>query len=313
MAPLSRLRHQQQLAEGPSLAGFSGPATRRGVLGLGIAASVWLWGKRGRAAKSPSAQGPAWAVFYGAAAEPDAFTGIETVILDPGFLGSIAEIAKLGSTPYGYLSLGEIKKSGPWFPHLSGGNVLLDENRSWPGTFTVDVRKDAWRKLMLEQAVPRLLAQGFQGIFLDTLDTPPYLEQLDAVRYGGMHAAAVALVRDIRRAFPDVPLIMNRGYALLPELAGAVDAIVAESLLTTYDFASKSYKWVPDKELKAQISLLRPALSRTGSPLRILSLDYWDPADSQTIRDIYRRERELGHAPYVATILLDQVVREPAA
>jgi polysaccharide biosynthesis protein PelA len=62
----------------------------------------------------------------------------------------------------------------------------------------------------------------------------------------------------------------------------------------------------------AQGALLRPARERRP-PLPILSLDYWDPADAQTIREIYRRERALGNTPYVGTQLLDQIVPEPSA
>jgi hypothetical protein len=45
----------------------------------------------------------------------------------------------------------------------------------------------------------------------------------------------------------------------------------------------------------------------------ILSLDYWDAEDSATIAKIYTFERDLGHRPYVAQILLDRVLREPLA
>jgi hypothetical protein len=61
--------------------------------------------------------------------------------------------------------------------------------------------------------------------------------------------------------------------------------------------------------VERQLTLLNPAVSRRP-PLPILSLDYWDPDDTGTIAEIYRRERELGHHPYVATRSLDQIVPE---
>jgi polysaccharide biosynthesis protein PelA len=56
--------------------------------------------------------------------------------------------------------------------------------------------------------------------------------------------------------------------------------------------------------------LLRPARERRP-PLPVLSLDYWDPSDPKTIREIYRRERALGNIPYVGSRLLDRIVPEP--
>jgi hypothetical protein len=67
---------------------------------------------------------------------------------------------------------------------------------------------------------------------------------------------------------------------------------------------------VDEAALAGHLALLAPA--RAGRrPIPIFSLDYWDAGDSDGIVAIYARERALGHTPYVATILLDQIVAEP--
>ena len=144
---------------------------------------------------------------------------------------------------------------------------------------------------------------------LDTLDTPPYLEQLDPARYQGMREAAVGLVNIIRARWPEMTLIINRGYALLPELINAIDAVIAESLLTSTDPRTGGFVWLDPRQVEAQLEFLGFA-ARRHPPMPILSLDYWDPNDPRTIGEIYRRERALGHHPYVATRLLDQIVPE---
>jgi hypothetical protein len=164
---------------------------------------------------------------------------------------------------------------------------------------------------MVDAAIPRLIARGFTGIFMDTLDTPPYLEQMQPDKYGGMRDAAVELVRSIRRAFPGITILMNRGYALLPELLGEIDAVVAESLLATYDFGGRSYKMVDPGVATEHLKILAAATSGGKAALPVLSLDYWDSEDPITIREIYARERALGHRPYVGPILLDRVLAEP--
>jgi hypothetical protein len=107
-------------------------------------------------------------------------------------------------------------------------------------------------------------------------------------------------------------LIMNRAYQLIPSLINSIDCILAESLLTTTQQCCSGYKWNPPSEVALQLSLLAPALHREAN-VPILSLDYWSPDDAEAVREIYRRERLLGHHPYVATPMLDRIYPEPPA
>lgn len=250
-----------------------------------------------------------WVVFYGQMADHAVLAAYDIVILDPGFLGSVKDVSSQGAKVYGYLSLGEIHMASPFSGKLAS-DALLAESPFWQGTRHIDVRHPSWHSLVLDQLVPAILARGFTGVMLDTLDTPPYLEQRDSKHNAGMQQAAIDLVRAIRSRFPTINLIMNRGYALLPELADILDALIAESLLTKPDPATGIAKWNNAGEVAQQLVLLTPAMSRP-QPLPILSLDYWVPEDTATIGLIYRRERKLGHHPYVATPLLDQIVKEP--
>jgi uncharacterized protein (TIGR01370 family) len=246
--------------------------------------------------------------FYGVTAEETVLASYDIVVLDPGYQGSIRLAANPATRVCGYLSLGEIRSSDPFLKFLDRA-ALLPENPDWPGTRRVDVRHPSWRSLVLERQIPFLASRGFTGLMFDTLDTPPYLEQLDPLRYRGMREAAIGLVDSIRSSWPELMLIMNRGYALLPDVAQKLDAVIAESLITSPNLQSGGFAWVDSKQVELQLTLLNPA-TRRRPPLPILSLDYWDPNDGRTIAEIYRRERELGHHPYVATRSLDQIVPE---
>jgi polysaccharide biosynthesis protein PelA len=248
-----------------------------------------------------------WLAFYGVTADESILAGYDLVILDPGYQGSIDLIARTGTKVCGYLSLAEIRTSDRFMEGLDPA-ALLPENPDWPGTRRVDIRHPSWRSLVLER-IRSLEAQAFTGLMLDTLDTPPYLEQLDPDRYHGMRDAAVELVACIRARCPEMMLIMNRGYALLPDVAHNIDAVIAESLLTSPDQQTGKPAWHDSHQVESQLALLYPAAFRSP-PLPILSLDYWDPDDARTIAEIYRRERAIGHYPYVATRLLDQIVSE---
>ena len=248
-----------------------------------------------------------WLAFYGMTADETILASYDLVVLDPGYQGSINLISRTGTKVCSYLSLGEIRTTDS-FLELLEPVALLPENPDWPGTRRVDIRHPSWRSLVFDR-IRSLEAQAFTGLMLDTLDTPPYLEQLDPVRYHGMREAAVELVDCIRARWPEMMLIMNRGYALLPDVVHKIDAVIAESLLTSPDQQTGKFAWVDSRQVESQLALLYPAAFRRP-PLPILSLDYWDPDDARTIAEIYRRERVIGHHPYVATRLLDQIVAE---
>ncbi len=91
---------------------------------------------------------------------------------------------------------------------------------------------------------------------------------------------------------------------------GRVDIVLGESVYGTYDFAAKTYHGVPETEYRQQVALLTRLRSIKPS-LWICTLDYWDPGDREGIRRLYREERSHGFDPYVATISLDRLVREP--
>jgi uncharacterized protein (TIGR01370 family) len=249
-----------------------------------------------------------WLAFYGVVADEAILAAYDIVVLDGGFEGAISRIAGGGTRVCGYLSLGEIRTSDRWFPLLDRA-ALLPENPDWPGTRRVDVRHPSWRSLVLDRQIPALVSQGFSGLMFDTLDTPPYLEQLDPDRYHGMREAAIGLVESIRVRWPEMTLIMNRGYALLPKVVDKIDAVIAESLMTSPEQGTGRFTWVESGQVELQLTMLNPATRRLP-PLPILSLDYWDPDDTETVAEIYRRERKLGHHPYVATRSLDRIVPE---
>ena len=134
-----------------------------------------------------------WLAFYGATADESVLAIYDIVVLDSAFQGSISRVADAGARVCGYLSLGEIRTSDSLLMYLDPA-ALLPENPDWPGTRRVDIRDPSWRSLVIDRRLPSLVSQGFTGVMLDTLDTPPYLEQLDPVRYRGMREAAIALV-----------------------------------------------------------------------------------------------------------------------
>ncbi len=261
------------------------------------------------AAASSSRPGP-WAVYYADSARPEEFRGYDLVVFDADNHPPLKPISATGSVVLGYLSLCEVEQHKSWFGLVRESGLLAGENPDWPGTYFIDVRDSRWRKLVVSQLVPAMIAQGFQGIFLDTTDDAAELERRDPKKFGGMKAAVIELVKEIRSAVPTATLMVNRGYDLLPVIATSINIVLGESVYGTYDFATKTYHRVPEAQYREQVALLAKVRSINPS-LRICTLDYWNPSDRSGIRRVYREERSHGFDPYVATISLDQLIREP--
>lgn len=174
----------------------------------------------------------------------------------------------------------------------------------------MDVRDTRWVALVIEEMVPAILRRGFNGLFLDTLDNPPELERRDPVGNAGMTQAAARLVKALKLHWPQVPIILNRGYELLDSVARDIDHVLGESVYADYDFETKTYGKVPEPLYKWQVETLQRA-QMSNPALSVLTLDYWDPADRATIAEIYREQSANGFSPYVATIDLDRIVPPP--
>jgi hypothetical protein len=63
------------------------------------------------------------------------------------------------------------------------------------------VRDAAWRKFVNARLVPEILAQGFRGVFLDSLDDPIELERRDPQSRGGMAGNALFTLLSLRLGF----------------------------------------------------------------------------------------------------------------
>jgi hypothetical protein len=234
------------------------------------------------------------------------------LVLEPDHVRPIAPLRGPGALLLGYLSLGEIDQSRPFFNELNASGVLLKASPVWPSARMADLRAASWRRYVLENLVPGILALGYDGVFFDTLDSAETLERASPVENAGMVAAGISLVKAIRSLFPHTCLMMNRGYAVLPEVATAIDAVLGEGMASRWNFAEKRYEMMSASDWAWQATRLRAA--RALNPALLLStLDYWETRDARTVAELYARERAAGFNPYVATLALDHLVREPGA
>jgi uncharacterized protein (TIGR01370 family) len=252
-----------------------------------------------------------WGVDYGATTDPVLARMCALLVLEPHHARPIAPLRGPGSILLGYVSFGEVERSRPYFAGLEKAGALKAANPNWPDARLADLRHPAWRAAVLDRLVPAILALGYDGIFIDTMDNAEAMERQDPVANKGMVAAGVTLIAAVRARFPRIRIMLNRGYALLPDVAPKIDYLLGEAMASRWNFATKRYELLSDSDWAWQAGRLRAAKARNPA-LNLMTLDYWDPTDTKQVAALYARERAAGFSPYVATLALDRLVPEPS-
>lgn len=273
-------------------------------------AAKGLWGCSGRAAHETPVVPRNWVVFYGTDTAPESLRGYDVVVLDGGFQGRIDLLKDEKTSVLAYLSLGEVNTQRSYYGTAKDRGLLVAENPNWPGAWMVDVRDPRWQAMLVDEVAADLLGRGFDGLFLDTIDSALYLEETQPQKFAGMRKASITLITRLHERYPQARLLLNGGLPLAGPLKGKVDRLAIESTVTTWDFATGTARWRTPAERAEALQRLQQA--RKDNPaLTIFTLDYWNPTDLAGIRSIYRQQREQGFVPYVATLALDRVVPEP--
>lgn len=249
-------------------------------------------------------------VYYGESEDPANFAPYSLVVFESENHPVIEGLLESGKTVLGYLNLGEVEDNRFYFKEVKDEGILLEENPNWKGSFFVDLRDKRWTKRVLENLIPAILFQGFTGIFIDTLDNAAYLEEKDPSKYKGMKKAAIDLVKAIRLNYPDMKIMLNRGFEILPGVAKDIDMELAESIFSEYNQKKKTYELIAKPTYESHVKVLKEA-QKINPNLEIYTLDYWDLKDPEGIKKIYHAEREQGFIPYVATWRLNKLVKEP--
>jgi uncharacterized protein (TIGR01370 family) len=250
-----------------------------------------------------------WVVYYTDSVPVDKFTPFDVIVFDSDSHPPILSLKAQHKTLIGYLSLGEAESYRTYYKDLESKNLLLKANPNWKDHRVIDVRNPAWASYVTDTLIPPILAQGFDGIMLDTMDSVIQLEDDDPKQYAGMKQAAVILIKTIRARYPNIKIMLNRGFNILPLLAGSVDMVMAE---TTYSLWSPDTKpaLVPIAERQYYLDLLHAAQQQSPA-LKIYTIDYWPPDDKKGVENVYRAQRAEGFVPYVATPNLQNIYMEP--
>ncbi len=247
-----------------------------------------------------------FAIYYSDKAPIERFNHYKLLVLDRIHHPSLQELSEDSKLLLGYISLGEIKQTDPYYDALKQNHLVLQENKNWKGSYVIDLRNPLWQKIVIEEIIPDVLRQGFNGVFFDTLDSPLELENSNPEKYKGMNDAAVHIIQAVRENYPLLKIMVNRSYAILPRIVFDINMVLGESVAGEYDFAKRNYIRVKPALYQQQIQWLQEA-KRKDPGLQVYTLDYADTRDNKAVAEIYRLQRANGFIPYVTSVGLDEL------
>lgn len=295
---------------------------RAAAAALAAFAGGWAWagpageapasgGSRGAAAPPAPLRAPrlagvssfAFAIGDGAL-RPGAVTrlgGYGLVVVDGAAArpGLVAALRRRGAVVLGYLSVGTIERGRPWT--AAAWPYRLERWPDWDEWYA-DTSRRGFRDLIIRRVAPRLLATGFDGLFLDNVDM------------AGAHPRQRAGMRVLVQALGSAVhargglLVAQNGEDTLARFAPFLDGWNREDVTSTYDFASRRYVRQSPAEVRAASAALR-RWRRAG--LLVTATDYAAAGDRAGSARAVRNACAAGALPFVSDIGLRRLPPAP--
>jgi cysteinyl-tRNA synthetase, unknown class len=199
-----------------------------------------------------------------------------------------------------YMSIGEAEDyryywKPQWKTELPAW--LGEENPDWPGNYKVRYWTPEWQALIFGHPnayLDKIIAAGFDGVYLDIIDAFEYYESAHPTAAGDMVDFVVALSAYAKSKKPDFLIFPQNGEILLESsrYLAAVDGIGKEELFYTGNENSH-----PNTKLEIDGSMKQLEHAAATGKL-VLTVEYL--INCRHIRDYRKRAAEAGFLTYVA-------------
>lgn len=225
------------------------------------------------------------------------------------------EVAEGGTIVLAYVSIGEADEGrrywegwepddraldNPSLPRTTitaSDPALIGEDPGWEGSYFVDASDPTWRRIMLDEEIPYILWLGggrLDGLMMDLVDVVDEYEGKPGAKR--MRQGMIDLIEDIHLKYPDLILVPNRGFGILPEMAPYIDAFKFEEMNGAYGTVEgephyeEYYLKVDedgDRENEEELDLLEGVMAEHPIPVLVLDHVRTEPPDEKAARRCY--------------------------
>lgn len=248
----------------------------------------------------PAASSGAEALFIDYSPKPKLakLTAPTLCIVDPHATVDLKTAHERGHRVLAYLSVVELAKGSPAAKTAEAKKVpFIGTNPDW-NSHVLDILDPAWARFLINDCAAPAVSMGFDGFFLDTVDSLERVAGADAAKLAACHAAILGLVQALDQRWPRAQIVINRGFDLLPRLQPHLDGLLVESVYQGFDPATKRYR-ATDAEGVTWIETRIRAAQKLNLP--VYAVDYTSPVQRDLARATAERLRALGCVPFVTT------------
>ncbi|MGC8650937.1 MAG: endo alpha-1,4 polygalactosaminidase, partial [Hydrogenobaculum sp.] len=196
----------------------------------------------------------------------------------------------------GYLSVGELDEGNRFYNQLKA--FAIGKNKMWHSKI-LDVTNENYQKFLVDKEAKYILKQGFDGFFLDTLNS--YKLIIPKKDWKSYQAAIVNIVKALREKYPNKIIIVNRGFSVFSSIRPYINGVLVESLFKGIN-AKKEYVSTSQNTTNKLLNTLSH-IKDSGVP--VIVLDYANNKE-EAFKDI-NRIKSYGFIPYVSNYNLDKV------
>lgn len=209
-----------------------------------------------------------------------------------------------------YISLGEAATYRKYWKSMDK-SLIIKANKNWKDAYFVDVSNKKWQKIILNEVIPDIEKQGFDGLFLDTIDTVDLIAQEYPTKYPNARKAMINLIKKIKIQYPKLKLISNNGFTIMDNICNSLDGVLVESLFGTFEYGTGAFGKNIYVETRANISREKlkklTAIKARNKNHQIFVIDYADYKNKRYREYLYKKIKSYGFNPYIAEKELDNL------
>ncbi len=235
---------------------------------------------------------------YAAKLESKAVLAHNFCILDPASNAPLEQGRALGHTHLAYVPAVEVAPATlPARAAQARGIPVLARNGDWNSS-VLDVTHPGWIDWLVDDVARPAIQNGYDGVFLDTIDSTMRIIMQDPSRAPACRKAVVNAILRLRHDFPGKRIVLNRGFDVVGEVAESIDSVLVEGLYQTWSPEKKEY--IPTR-VEGTEWLLSHIAHIQAKKLPVFVVDYVRPDDTTLARVTAKRIRARGCIPFVTT------------
>lgn len=212
----------------------------------------------------------------------------------------LSQIKANKNSLFSYLSIGEAEDYRPYFNKMDK-DLILNENKSWEGNFTVKYWEFAWQKQILKY-LDQIISQGFDGVYLDIIDAFHRFD--DKNKHAKFMAEFISLIsKHAKNKNSSFQIILQNGFDIIDyidnedDVFDNIDGIAIEAYI--FDYTEDNQR---PTELSSDTSVYKYIKKYQDASKLVLSVEY--NLNEQQIQKYFQLAQKYKFIPLVTDLEL---------